>query len=370
LVSLERFNFETMSGVYPGTRTQVFQRVLLQRTDATAGEGALTQYESTQYAPTDALPANPSTWALIYWYEDPAACVVRIEGDETPLRVETTRSGDGLETLQKALAERGWEPYVCGACHHWQSGAGSTVDGLPLGKCGLARQWDLSGEPAEEPAVESIEIPLLLGAQSSLALGCPHWSRSVATGATESAGSEEAKEQGKEAAALPMHPLPKIAEISESKMKPLRRWQVRLKRWLAPPPPAPTLDDHLVERSGVGAGTEPCPCCQGRIANLGALAVQDEATDKQTLSVWRCRLCHALFLSDWIDRWERVDSLETEETIYRIAPIEAAEMLTLIASVQEAEHPRRRSERTAEREWILAQVAGREPVSHVIKQGR
>jgi hypothetical protein len=333
-VSLERFNFDTMSGVYPGTRTQVFQRVLLHRIHS-------------QDVDADA-PAR--TWALFSWYEDPAACIVAIEGEEKSLRIETPNADRALETVRAALAAQGWDPYVCGTCHHWQAGAGTSVDGLPLGRCTLQR------------AGATVSIPLLLGAQSALALGCDYWVRET--------GTKTQPEASVDANMLPMHPLPKIAEISESKMKPMRRLRVRLKRWLSPPPPAPTLDDHLVERSGVGAGTEPCPCCQGRIANLGALAVQDEATDKQTLSVWRCRVCHALYLSDWVDRWERVDSLETEETIYRIAPIEAAEMLTLIASVHEAEHPRRRTERTVERAWMLAQVAGREPVSHVIKQGR
>jgi hypothetical protein len=171
-----------------------------------------------------------------------------------------------------------------------------------------------------------------------------------------------------------MAPLPKAAEISESKKPWAQRMALRLRRRLLPQPsspsPAPSLADSLVERSGVGAGTEPCFACQGRIANLGALTVASPEGDKQTFSVWRCRVCHTLYLSDWIDRWERVDSLETEETIYRIAPVEAAELLALVGSVAGGDHPRLRRERGAQRAWVLEQLARRPALSHVIKQGR
>lgn len=167
-----------------------------------------------------------------------------------------------------------------------------------------------------------------------------------------------------------MDPLPRIAVISESKLKPWPRFRLRLARRLKPAPPASGLEAQLAERSGVGAGTESCFVCQGRIANLGALAVESHDGDKQTFSVWRCRLCFTLYLSDWVDRWERVDSLETEETIYRIAPFEAAELLTLFAGVPAGDHPERRHERGAQRDWILRQVAGRTPLSHLVKQGR
>jgi hypothetical protein len=128
--------------------------------------------------------------------------------------------------------------------------------------------------------------------------------------------------------------------------------------------------DRIVERSGVGAGTEPCFACQGRIANLGALAVASPEGDKQTFSVWRCRQCFTYYLNDWIDRWERTDSLETEETYYRLAPQEALEMLAVIDGVVDAEHPARRHERGAERAWMVDFIGAREPLSHQVKQGR
>jgi hypothetical protein len=56
--SFQLFNLDTMSGVFPGTRTMVFQRVRLR---------ALT------------APAAPPVWARLLWYDEPAACVVELE---------------------------------------------------------------------------------------------------------------------------------------------------------------------------------------------------------------------------------------------------------------------------------------------------
>ena len=126
----------------------------------------------------------------------------------------------------------------------------------------------------------------------------------------------------------------------------------------------------MIERSGVGAGTEPCFACQGRIANLGALAVATPEGDKQTFSIWRCRACYTYYLNDWIDRWERTDSLETEERYYRLAPAEALAILAVIDNVVHGEHPARRHERGAERAWLLAFIGARAELSHQIRQGR
>ncbi len=334
------FNFETMSGVFPGTRTQVFQRVRLRDSGAVAGDAA----------------GAAAEWAQIFWSEEPPACLV------APLEMESGRTGAPLVQLEAplhgelggrlraALAEQGKRLATCGTCLHWQPAAERSADGLPLGACRLRR------------ANERTELPLDLAVQSLLALDCPHWLEAPLQ--TSSAGAALA-----DAPALPTAPLPRQAVITESKKPWLTRMALRMRRALVQAAPhAPT--QPLVERSGVGAGTEPCFACQGRIANLGALTVASSEGDKQTFSVWRCRLCYTLYLSDWIDRWERVDSLETEETIYRIAPVEAAELLALIGSVQGGDHPRLRAERGAQRAWVLEQLAQRPVLSHVIKQGR
>ncbi len=345
--TLQPFNFATMSGVYPGTRTQIWQRLRL--------------------IPLDGSAQSPC-WALLLWYEEPPACVLVRQTLDTArldpvplLRIELPEVTDLHAQLKDELEKLGWRLYTCGACAHWQSSttgtisaegtedAGQlTIDGLALGACALRRADGLMHAPAA--------VPPALQAQSNLALGCAHW---------QQAGVPTAA-----AAMLPVAPLPKIAETTESKLKPLARLRLRLARRFGPPPPPPTFADMLAERSGVGAGTEPCGVCQGRIANLGALTVASPEGDKETFSVWRCRVCHTLYLSDWVDRWERVDSLETEERIYRIAPVEATEFLTLFASIHAGDHPERRNERTAQRTWIHTQLAQCPPLSHTIKQGR
>jgi hypothetical protein len=155
------------------------------------------------------------------------------------------------------------------------------------------------------------------------------------------------------------------------------RWTMlgRLRRFLVREAKQPAAQPHsweakVIERSGVGAGTERCFACQGRIANLGALAVATPEGDKQTFSVWRCRLCYTYYLNDWIDRWERTDSLETEERYYRLAPAEAMELLAVVDNVVDAEHPAHRRERDAQRNWMLEFIGVRPALSHQIKQGR
>ena len=52
---LERFNLQTMSGVFPGSRTRSFQRLKLRA----AAQGA---------------PPTP-LWAQLLWYDEPVGCV-------------------------------------------------------------------------------------------------------------------------------------------------------------------------------------------------------------------------------------------------------------------------------------------------------
>ncbi len=339
---LRSFNFETMSGVFPGTRTQIYQRLRLVPIDPATSE---------------------SCWALLYWYAEPPACVLvrqdpamaRLE-QEPLLLLDRPAEGDLNKRLRHGLREIGWRLHACGSCVHWRRGAGvddtsgapATADGLTLGACALRR--------IEGPFQAADAVPPALQAQSHLALGCTHWLESGAPADAE--------------AMLPVQRLPMIAETTESKLKPLARLRLRISRIVSPPPASRSLADLLAERSGVGAGTEPCAACQGRIANLGALTVSSPEGDKETFSVWRCRVCHGLYLSDWVDRWERVESLETDERIFRLAPVEAAELLTLFGTIRAGDHPEGRHERNAERDWIHAQLRDRTPLTHIIKQGR
>jgi hypothetical protein len=164
------------------------------------------------------------------------------------------------------------------------------------------------------------------------------------------------------------HPrVKKSAELDPDRLPFWPRLWHRIRRHNQPTQP---WADEIIERSGVGAGTEPCFVCQGRLANLGALAVATPEGDKQTFSVWRCRSCYTTYLNDWTDRWERLENLETEERYFRIAPAEAYAALSIIHATAGAEHPGRRTERNLQRAQILALIEGEEPLSHQIRQGR
>jgi hypothetical protein len=150
----------------------------------------------------------------------------------------------------------------------------------------------------------------------------------------------------------------------------MQRWLLSFKSLRSRKRPGNARAPEIVERSGVGAGTEPCLACHGRIANLGALTVETLDGDKETLSVWRCRACYAEYLNDWVDRWERLDSLETEETYYRVAPAEAYRVLAIISGTPGADHPGGRAQRHHLRDEVLEIVRGRAPLSRQVRQGR
>jgi hypothetical protein len=326
---VQRFNLETMSGVFPGTRTAVFQRVRLWPRHK---------------------PAAGPIWAQILWTDEPFVCLVYRQDDAgrpilPPLVQLDAPSGVVHEQLAAALAEVGWFAQSCGSCRFWQATTAQSADGLRAGVCRV---------------VPEVDLPPELALQSALALDCPRWAAVDETVAAVEIAT----------AALAPGPLPKIAEISESKLKFWPRLQRRVQRWFHGERSTPRWAERLVERSGVGAGTESCFACQGRIANLGALAVATPEGDTQTFSIWRCRSCFTLYLNDWIDRWVRLESLETEERYYRIAPAEALELLAVIEGVAGAEHPGRRHERTAQRLHFVNFLANRTPLSYQIRQGR
>lgn len=335
---LGRFNLATMSGVFPGTRTQIYQRLQLVGIDQRTG----------------AVQPDQRAWLQLLWYDEPAVCVgylLAAPGQSAALLFELAdpQAQDFLLRLQRELAHQGWQMRSCGGCRFWQRLATQTDDGLPLGACG----WQ-----AEQAG---LAVPPLLTYQSGLALACSQW-QAAAVGS----------------AALPMTapltptPLRRAAESAEIR---LSLWRRLWRRWRqrSGQPGKRTAGDwatQLVERSGVGAGTENCFVCQGRIANLGALTVASAENDKETYSVWRCRTCYTCYLNDWVDRWERLDNLETEERYYRVAPAEALTLLMSMEEVSGGEHPNRRHERQAQRQFFTEFMANHPVLSHQIRQGR
>ena len=342
--TVQHFNLKTMSGIFPGTRTAVFQRVRIQQQSEPPVEQGTT-------------PPVVTRWLQLAWYADPAACVAyvmqpgtAIDYESPLLRLSDPLAGDFNQRLQEALATQDQRLVSCGSCRFWQRSDVVTLEQLPTGYC----SWQ--GETAQTTAV-----PATLALQSGLALDCPHWQPT-------SAGNTDVPLVGT-ADRRSLAPMRKVAESAEIRLSLWQRFKKRLLvRWArCQPQPWEAL---FLERSGVGAGTEPCFVCQGRIANLGALTVGTTEGDKQTFSVWRCRHCYTLYLNNWIDRWERLENLETEESYYRLAPAEAKALLTLIYSVVGGEHPNRRQERAAERAYFLTFMTGRTPLSHQIRQGR
>lgn len=334
---VQRFNLQTMSGVFPGTRTPIFQRVQIEQIESTPSE---------------------KQWLQLAWYADPAVCVAytvqpgtAVDYTQPRLRLPEPLAGDFNQHLQEALAARQQRLVTCGSCRFWQRSNAVTPEQLPVGSCG----WQGSTDQAEP-------LPTTLALQSALALPCPHWQP----------GRDDAIASLTEidiAARQPLTPMRKTAESAEIRLTFWQRLKKRLvTKWGKGQPQ--DWEALFLERSGVGAGTEPCFVCQGRIANLGALTVGTPEGDKQTLSVWRCRHCYTLYLNNWIDRWERLDNLETAESYYRIAPAEAKALLTLIYSVIGGEHPNRRHERQAERTYFLNFMAKRTPLSYQVRQGR
>ncbi len=331
---LEPFNLETMSGVHPGSRTRVYQQVRLRSREGDAVR-----------------------WAQIRWHEAPRRCTVHLQIStssnrwaETPLCVVDDPQEAGLQAaLVARLEEAGWRLLTCGTCGHWHPAPGQDhPDGLPMGLCG----WQ-----GEHPVAEP--VPAGFRRQSLLALDCGHWCPTA---------------DGRPPDVLPEEPPAPASAREPLESSPGGWWQRLRARWRRSRPEdvgrTSSWLERLAERSGVGAGTEPCFACQGRLANWGALTLATPEGDKRTVSVWRCRLCGTWYLNDWVDRWERLDSLETEERYFRLAPMEALEVLARIHRVPGGEHPQGREQRTQERAWVDGFLAQRTPLSHQRRQGR
>lgn len=333
---LVSFNLETMSGVFPGVRTRRYHTIWLLPEEA------------------DKEPL----WAKIFWYQEAdTAVVLRADGEEIA-RFEHSTDNNALPVLDQALEEAGWCRATCGNCHFWRQVKKSESEGWRWGRCSWRIGRDEEGSWTREREA-SVLVREQLELQSALALKCPHWLKREHTVAEQ-------------------EPHPPSTETEETAPTGTRRrkwWQAtKLYRRLVgsrvnSARHQPATDSQL-EQSGLSAGTEPCVCCHDRMANLGALVTESEEGDAQTLSVWRCRDCRSTFVNLWTDRWQRLDSLETEEALYRVAPDEA----TLVhAQIQQAHQGGRRQacgQQNEERIWLLEFLEGRIPVVHQVRRGR
>lgn len=331
---LLNFNIATMSGIYPGSRTMIYQRLRLRY-----GDNA---YDDTQ----DDANAH---WYQLQWYTEPASAillqVLENQPSTTPvIGIPEPEQPNFVQRLHEGLSKANLKAEACFACRHWQPLSVHTDDGIPAGRC---RWSDAEGT-----------IPSAIATQSALSLACQHFE------ALDEPQSSPVTLSSPSAT----HPrVLKSAELDPDRLPFWPRLWVRLRHRQRP---VKNWTNQVIERSGVGAGTEPCFVCQGRLANLGALAVASPEGDKQTLSIWRCRSCYTTYFNDWTDRWERLDNLETEESYYRIAPAEAYAILSIIHATVGGDHPGRRDDRRQQRAQILAMVVGKQPLSHQVRQGR
>lgn len=369
---LQIFNQDTMSGFFPGSRTQVYQRLRLQLTGDTPER------------------SDSFAWAILAWYREPESCSLIVEQSaqaEMSTKIEVPQNEQSRVLLwlvepfhdeihlrlQSELGAKDVALHACGTCANWVQDTTKTVDGLPTGLCQLtsAELQHLSNENRA-----TLRSAGAIQKQSCLAMGCEHWTQNETPSArkgvfadktnAEPSGIQLDKEYADKPNGLGNR------QVRDRVWNHLSDWfRTRFVPRKGSTNHSQELSELLIaERSGVGAGTEQCFSCQGRIANLGALVVDSPEEDKQTYSVWRCRICYTYYLNEWTDRWERLDNLETEERYYRISAIEAIAVLSITESVAGGDHPHRRNERTVERDWFAQFLANREPLSHQIKHGR
>ncbi|MEM7125234.1 MAG: hypothetical protein AAF702_02835 [Chloroflexota bacterium] len=357
---LNSFNLETMSGVFPGTRTQRHHTVRLLRSMI---------YQGTRN--------QASQWAKVFWHEESASAIVLQQGGEQLIQFKLRTGDEASALLQQALMDIGWRLSTCGSCRFWHQDKQKADEGLPRGDC----RW--SGQENEARAADGNEsFYYELAVQGALTLFCPQWQ-------VRNTHAEELDVVG--------HQPPYMASLEDNGdlttapiKEPSPNWLHRLlRRFNVRKEDRPQENENRqgsllaqMERSGVGAGTDPCPGCYGRIANLGAYVLETDEGDQQTLSIWRCRVCHGTYLNSWIDRWTRLDTLETEETLYRLAPWEAAQIVAQLCNFQNSQRLSRRSRELPKPhqdeidpgdsmdEWLLSWVQNRQALTHQIRHGR
>lgn len=376
---LPRFNLATMSGVHGGRRTQTFYRLRLWLTaDAAAPtlRWYLLQYTAGDEQVTDAsTQSRPVPFTLRRYLPQGAqeadaktsskAQTPDVQTPDVQTPAPISFPATDWQDLPATLREAGFHLHACGSCIFWRKTTTGTDKDAPRGRCTWAGE---SIAIAVQPAQEFVE-PLI--EQSALAPGCAHWQKADTLGkeCTDTNTDNSTAESSKAAADA----TPDTNQLPAHLIAARGGFWTRLLNRLLPK----KHDDRLrqetrlvIERSGVGAGTEPCIACHGLLANLGALVVESPEGDPQTYSVWRCRACRSTFLNRWVDRWVRTDTLETDETIFRITPGEAAQVLTLIGQIPGADHPQKREERVPQREQLETLAASSDRMSHEIKQGR
>src|SRR5690606_31048696 len=121
-------------GVYPGTRTQVYQKLRLRRTDAAS--------------------AAPEWYALL-WYDAPAALVLyptRLAAPAPEPLLSMTPPDDPLvfsARLRQKLDEQQLAADACFDCRYWLPRPRTNQDGVPIGRCTWSQNEQRTPDQAE-----------------------------------------------------------------------------------------------------------------------------------------------------------------------------------------------------------------------------
>ena len=356
------FDPQTMSGISPGRRTRAFQRFRMGVDDSD----------------------RDLRWIRLLWDEDVGdnrigAELAVFDADHSqwvPTDIDIP-PGESRQAVMEHLATLSPDngPELCGSCDHWNATSTHDSVDIPFGDC----TFRVGAEVSHPALVE----------QSYFALACLHWERTDDIIGGKETPSQPPPMSGEELTAARESSLlhREIEEAQQGEIESIaltaksgwRRWMNRIQEYTRRSPilrdpdpvrrdprgrpqrPTPNLPPPAIaERSGIGAGTEPCAACSGRTANLAGVTSTDAAGDPVTYSLWRCRLCRTLYLNRWIDRWVRLDNLEIEEGYYRVAPNEATYLYGLINSAEASDMAAQLEQFTAERAYL----------SHQIRQGR
>ena len=366
----DQFNLDTMSGIYPGERPAVYQRVLAVRVDR---------------------PDAPAHWFRLSWDQQPPGPLFHPDepqaGDVDRLptfRLAVTDARQTCILLASELAQRKWALHTCGTCAFWHRQQDATAGGDAAGQCGYrpaepqgaatnataarAKNKDDAFPAASADSVHSGVNPFLplyyaasdLTAQSALSMACRHWA------AAPSAHSAFAAQDHPNSEAAPVQPAISEPQAAPSLWRRLQTLLLPGRRAKVDRPSAKSIRS----KKATAVGTEPCFACQGRIARLGSLTLAEPSKDNETFTVWRCHTCYTTYLGDWIDRWVRLDSLETEETLYRVAPADAAGLLEAFQISQTNADMRSGDSRRVLETRLRSMTQELEPLSHQVKLGR
>src|SRR3954470_22943162 len=118
---LQNFNTDTMSGIYPGSRTMIYQRLRLAGSE------------------------DNRRWVQLRWYASQengvaGAAALFTTKEEQEAATPTITIADPLHAnfivrLHDELTKAGLQADACYICRHWQPLSVQTVAGLPAGRC-------------------------------------------------------------------------------------------------------------------------------------------------------------------------------------------------------------------------------------------